>query len=94
MNYPKLINYYKICHPEEPNYVYIGSTARPIQERFEQHKADLLTGGRKCASELEFKRYPDAEIVLLDTRLCETSEEKAHIEGQLKHSGELSTSIY
>ena len=81
--YPKLINFYKIFHPDEPTFVYIGSTCKTIVERFEEHKADLLISGRKCTSALVLERYPDAEIVLLDTRICESPEEKAQTEGQI-----------
>jgi hypothetical protein len=80
IQYPAMINFYMIRHPDEPKFRYVGSTAHSLEERLKRHKADMLRG-KNCRSAVILIRYPDAEIVMVDERMCEDIAQRNKIEG-------------
>ena len=80
--YPAMINFYMIRHPDEPKFRYVGSTAHSIEDRLKRHKADMLRG-KNCRSAVILKRYPDAQIEIVDERMCNDIAQRNKIEGSL-----------
>jgi hypothetical protein len=44
--YPAMINFYMIRHPDEPKFRYVGSTAHSIEDRFEEAQSGYAPRGK------------------------------------------------
>lgn len=73
-------NIYKISSPNT-KMVYIGSTFKDINERFDEHKANFKTN-KKYVTSFEILKYDDCKIELLDSIKCNSTRDLLKLESE------------
>ena len=77
-----MVNYsnskiYKICS-FQTDLIYIGSTTQPLSKRLVKHRDEYKNNGGTTSKEI--LQYPDAQIILLESVICENKEQLHAIE--------------